>query len=312
VEALRDVRIVVVECDSAHASEALADCDLVKEHVDARADAQAVTDDLREQLEAMRTAPPGAAGARLTGGAGPRVSPPPRNGAANAPTAQQRAEAARAGGVGGANLDTSVMHQVAIQQRSAILAAREGKLVEAIRFQRETVELCEHHALLREALVHRVVLGSLVLQAGELEKARHIFHDAEEGAREHAFPLLRVQSRMAVASIDNLLQRPFDAAQGYAEAGNLASQEGQVILAIESYRLAGQCLLPGHPEQAVLAFQRALDVANAAPDQARASSVPEAARDLAKVCRDHRLHAQAESLEAQALAYENAALNPPA
>ncbi len=309
--ALSDVRMVIVECDSEHGREALADLELTTEHVDARAEEQNVTSDLRAQLEAMRTAPANATGSRLTGAAGPRVAPPPRLHDATKPSGEQVADAAQQSGIAHANLDASAMHQVAILQRAAIVAVREGRLVEAIHLQRETMELCERLSLVRESILHRLVLGSFALQAGELKQARQVYLQAEDAATRHQLPLFRIQSRMAVASIENLLRQRFDAAQSYAEAGNLASQEGQLILAIESYRLAGQCLLPEHPEQAVLAFQRALDVANAAPDQARASSVPEAARDLAKVCRDHGLHAQAASLDAQAQAFENAALSPP-
>lgn len=310
--ALSDVRIVIVECDSEHGRETLTDLELTTEHVNARTEEQNVTSDLRAQLDAMRTAPANATGARLTGAAGPRVAPPPRLHDARKPSAEEIADAAQQSGIASANLDAGAMHQVAILQRAAIVAVREGRLVEAIHLQRETMELCERLSLVRESILHRLVLGSFALQAGELKQARQVYLQAEEAATRHQLPLFRIQSRMAVASIENLLKQRFDAAQSYAEAGNLASQEGQLILAIESYRLAGQCLLPEHPEQAVLAFQRALDVANAAPDQARASTVPEAARDLAKVCREHGLHAQATSLEAQAVAYENAALGRPA
>ncbi|MFY1831922.1 hypothetical protein ACN47A_38760, partial [Myxococcus fulvus] len=74
------------------------------------------------------------------------------------------------------------------------------------------------------------------------------------------------------------------------------------LLAIEAWRLAGQIALQSAAEpQAVSCFKQAITLAQGSePQQAQLSSAPEAARQLASLCRLRGLEAQAVSLFEQA------------
>ena len=182
-----------------------------------------------------------------------------------------------------------------------------------MRHQREARDFCTAQGMHRESVVNELILGSYLLQGGSTDKALELYREARRRAEQHKLPEQTVQSQMAVAACLFILKRLDEAATAYAEAGNLGIEQKSVPLAIESFRMCGQIAASrGHLEQAGSAFRRALAAAESAPDVAGASSAPEAARQLAALCRKHGMTAQADSLEAQATAMEAAAVQPPA
>jgi tetratricopeptide (TPR) repeat protein len=307
------VRFVIVETDTTHGLELLEDHRAHLEHIDARVNDKAIADEARARLEAMKSAPAGASGARLAGAAGPDIAPPPRKNQPAPLTPAQAAEKAKELGIPAAYLQPDVMQRLNLMLMSAALAARDKNLPEAVRHQREARDFCTAQGMHRESVVNELILGSYLLQGGSTDKALELYREARRRAEQHKLPEQTVQSQMAVAACLFILKRLDEAATAYAEAGNLGIEQKSVPLAIESFRMCGQIAASrGHLEQAGSAFRRALAAAESAPDVAGASSAPEAARQLAALCRKHGMTAQADSLEAQATAMEAAAVQPPA
>ncbi|MBN1207044.1 MAG: hypothetical protein JXB05_19320 [Myxococcaceae bacterium] len=303
---LKKARFILVEADGPH-SEALAVA-LAKEaeRVDARPDEKQASQDMAQMLAAMASAPAGATGAQVLGAAGPRVAPPPRKGAPQPMSAAQREEVARELKVAPALLDPSFQQTLRLKVLTAAQALREGKAAQAVQEQREARDLCLKAGMKREAVTMELVLGGYVLQAKQTAQALEVFREARKRAEAHQFPELAVQAQLAQASTLLVLQRSEEAARAYSEAGKLGIAASAPVLAIEGYRMCGQLLAgAGKVAEATAAWKRALEVADKAPENERsASSAPEAARQLAALCRKHGLKVQADSLEAQAAALE--------
>ncbi|MFL5346269.1 MAG: hypothetical protein ACJ8AT_15885 [Hyalangium sp.] len=303
---LKKARLIVVEADGAHCEPlavALADAGM---RVDARPDEQQAREDMAQMLAAMASAPAGATGAQVIGAAGPRVAPPPRKGAPAPMSAAQREEMARELKVAPALLEPGFQQSLRLKVLAAAHALREGRPVQAVQEQREVRDLCLNAGLNREAVTMELILGGYVLQAKHPAQALEVFQAARKRAEAHQLPELAVQAQLSLASTLLVLQRSEEAAHAYAEAGKLGVGASVPVLAIEAYRMCGQILAgAGKTAEATSAWKQALAAAEkAAPEQRSASSAPEAARQLAELCRKHGLKAQADSLEAQATALE--------
>jgi tetratricopeptide (TPR) repeat protein len=306
------VRFVIVETDTEYGLELLEDHRAHLEHIDARVSEQAVADEAKARLEAMKSAPAGATGPRVMGAAGPDIAPPPRKNQPAPLTPEQAIAKAKELGIPAAYLQPDVMQRLNLLLMSAALAARDKNLVEAIRHQREARDFCSAQGMHRESVVNELILGSYLLQGGSTDKALELYREARKRAEEHKLSEQAVQSQLAVGACLFMLKRLDEAATAYAEAGNLGVEQKSIPLAIEAFRMCGQIAASrGHLEQAGSAFRRALAAAESAPDVAGSSSAPEAARQLAALCRKHNMTAQADSLEAQAAAMEAAAAQPP-
>lgn len=306
------VRFVVVESGTAHGLSLLEKHGAHMEHVDARVDDQRLADEAKARLEAMKSAPSGAGGARLIGAAGPDIAPPQRRGQPTALTREQAIEKARELGIPAAYLQPDVMQRLNLMLLSAALAAREKKLPEAVRYQREARDFCTAEGMHRESVINELILGSYVLQGGSTDRALDIYRDARRRADEHSLNEQSVQAQLAVGACLFVLKRLDEAALAYADAGNIGLEKKSIPLAIEAFRMSGQIAATrGHLEQAGTAFRRALAAAEGHPAEAGSSSAPEAARELAALCRKHGMTAQADSLELQAAAMEAAAIQPP-
>jgi tetratricopeptide (TPR) repeat protein len=307
---LRKARFILVEADGPHCEPLAVALAKEAERVDARPDDKKAGEDMAQMLAAMASAPAGATGARAVGAAGPRVDPPPRKGAPPPMSAALREQMARELKVEPALLDPSFQQTLRLKVLTAAHALREGKAAQAIQEQREARDMCLKAGLKREAVTMELVLGGYVLQAKQTPQALEVFRDARKRAEAHQLPELAVQAQLAQASTLLVLQRTDEAARAYAEAGKLGMAASAPVLAIEGYRMCGQLLAGlGKVTEATAAWKKALEAADKAPaDQRSASSAPEAARQLAALCRKHGLKAQADSLEAQAAALET----PPA
>ncbi|HEX8703420.1 MAG TPA: hypothetical protein VF815_31580 [Myxococcaceae bacterium] len=303
---LKKTRFILVEADGPHCEPLAVALAKEAERVDARPDDKKAAEDMAQMLAAMASAPAGATGARAVGAAGPRVAPPPRKGAPQPMSAAQREEMARELKVESALLDPSFQQTLRLKVLTAAHAMREGKAALAVNEQREARDMCLKAGLKREAVTMELVLGGYVLQAKQTAQALEVFRDARKRADAYQFPELAVQAQLAQASTLLVLQRSDEAARAYAEAGKLGMAASAPVLAIEGYRMCGQLLAgAGKVAEATAAWKKALEAADKAPpDQRSASSAPEAARQLAALCRKHGLKAQADSLEAQAAALE--------
>lgn len=309
---LSRIRFIVVETDTKHGAELVETHRSLMEYVDACVDTRAITGEDRARLEAMKSVPAGATGARVGGAAGPDLPPPRRRNQPSPLSHDQAAVKARELGIPAAYLQPDVMHRLHTMLTSAALAARDGKLSEAVRYQREARDFCIAHDMHRESIVNELVLGSYLLQSGNADKALETYRDARRRADAHNLCEQSVLAQMAVGSCLMVLGLHDEAASAYAEAGNLGIEGKSVALAIESFRMCGQIAASrGHIEEAGMAFRRALAVADANPHEAGGSSAPEAARQLAALCRKYGMSAQADALEAQAAALECAALKRP-
>ncbi|MDY7232219.1 hypothetical protein [Hyalangium rubrum] len=302
----RQARFILVETDGTHCEPLAVALAKKAERVDARPDEKQAGQDMAQMLAAMASAPVGATGAQVVGAAGPREAPPPRKGAPQPLAVDQREKMARELMLEPALLDPSFQQILRLKVLTAAHALREGKAAQAVQAQREARDMCLKAGLKREAVTMELVLGGYVLQAKQTAQALEVFRDARKRAEAHQLPELAVQAQLAQASTLLILQRSDEAARAYAEAGKLGMAAATPVLAIEGYRMCGQLLAgAGKVAEATAAWKKALEAADKAPsDQRSASSAPEAARQLAALCRKHGLKAQADSLEAQAVALE--------
>lgn len=216
---LRKARIIVVEADEAHCVPLVESLGRQAEHVDASVKEEAAREDMAQMLAAMASAPPGATGARLVGAAGPRVVPPPRPGAAAPLSIAQREKLAQKLNVTPALLDAEFQQTLRRKVFSAAQALREGKLVQAVKEQREARDLCLTAGLVREAISLELVLGGYVLQAGQSSLALEIFREARGRAEAQQFREMALQAQLSQASTLLMLQRIEEAILVYAEVG---------------------------------------------------------------------------------------------
>ena len=310
---LDGARFVLVEPDADHSGELRERLGSAAESIDARPDEAALRAELAAQLSEARAAAPGADASHLAGGAAPAVQPPPRVKQPAAPGPAERGEQARALGLAPATFDPQFAQRLRVLVLSAASAMSTGAIGDALKLQREAIDLCLSNGLAREAIVNELILGGYGLQAGARESALEVFRAARQRADSVSAPQLAVQASLAEASTLLLLKRVDDAIRMYSSTGALAVASGATVFAIEAYRTAGQLLLSqGMTELAARTFRNAIDAAGTLDaDAQRATSAPEAARALAALCRRHNLVAQAESLEAQATAIENAPVATP-
>ncbi|RKG96085.1 hypothetical protein D7V97_36110, partial [Corallococcus sp. CA053C] len=312
---LARARWVVVESDGPHLTTLVQSLGAQAESVDARVSDAAVAGNMAQVLAAMTAASAGATGFQAIGAAGPRADPPPRQvSTASLNQAQPQGgvdggmqKGATFMGIPSALMDKEFQKALRLKVFGAAHSLREGRAAEAVREQTEARDLCLAAGLMREACTLEVALGGYVMQAGQPQKALQLFREAGARATSQGLPEVAVQAQLAQGAALLTLQRTDDAVIAYSEAGRLGMEGSSPVLAIEGYRMAGQLLAArGRLQEATFAWRRALETAEkASPDERRSSTAPEAARQLASLCRKHGLKAQAESLEAQALVLES-------
>ncbi|RKH63768.1 hypothetical protein D7V93_08305 [Corallococcus llansteffanensis] len=323
---LARVRWIVVEADGPHLAPLVQSLGTQADSVDVRVNDTAVAKNMTQILAAMATVPTVATGFQAVGAAGPRVAPPPRHNDRQPvdrsaqkgplppdPSPAPMGDAASSrGNIGGGSgkeplsmgvptalMDKDFQKALRLKVFGAAHALREGRTTDAVREQTEARDLCVAAGLIREACTLDVALGGYVMQAGQPQRALQLFREAGTHATNHGLPDVAVQAQLAQGATLLTLQRTDDAAIAYAEAGRLGLEGASPVLAIEGFRMAGQLLAAnGRLQEATFAWRRALETAEkASPEEKRSSTAPEAARQLAALCRKHGLKAQAESLE---------------
>ena len=280
--------------------------------VDARLDDDSAREGLRARVASMGAAPDGATGARLLGGAGPRVAPPPRGEVvadADAATEQRGCgceSLARAGLPEGLSRP-GVGRELGSLMLGAALALRRGDPVEAVRDQRGAMELCRREGLVRESILLELMLASALVQLKRPELALETIEEARSRADDEELHELVIQALLARAMVQALEKRPMEAAETYERAGRLAQERGFAVLAIEAYRVCGQILVAqDRIDLGVASWKRALELADGSdPELVSQSSAAEMARTLASLCRKHGLTDRALELEARAETFEN-------
>lgn len=239
------------------------------------------------------------------GMAGPvGVIPPPRVGDPPPLPKEQRDAALKARGIEPALLDRAPEIRVKVLQAS--IAMKEGRGAEAVQRQREARDLCEGIGQPDLWVIVQVTLASYLGGIGQRGLAKREIQLAIERARAHELGRLEAQSHLALGMLHALDDETGDAIQSYTEAAKVAERAGEPLLAIEGWRTAGQLALAHDQDQpAASAFQQALRVAAALPPaDAKGSSAPEAARQLAGIYDRRGMAAQAASLHVQADAIE--------
>lgn len=188
----------------------------------------------------------------------------------------------------------------------AALAMKNGGGHEAVRMQREALDLATSLKLVEVAVICQIALASYLSGLDQREDALFELRAAIELAEQHQLGLQEAQARLAMALLHALDRRFSDAAREYVACARRAEAVNVPLIAIEAWRLAGQLALQLDAEpQAVSCFQEAIRVAEGAEAATvQLSSAAEAARKLAAVCRDRGLIVQASSLFEQADAME--------
>ena len=254
----------------------------------------------RDLAAMMQPADPAHFGTAFPVGVQPprRVDDPP-------PLAKPERDAAlRAAGIDPAMLE--VAPQIRTKVLGAALAMKAGQGDAALVQQRDARDLCASVGLFELQVIMQVTLASYLSGLDQREAAKRELLDATALAR--AKGLLRVESQahLALGLLHGLDRAYPTAIQSYVDAAKTAEAGEEPILAIESWRMAGQLAAQiGQDDAAVNALREALRVATGVPTAAQQStSAPEAARQLAALCERHGMQAQAASLHAQADAME--------
>lgn len=236
------------------------------------------------------------------GRVGPRVAAPPRKSAPADPTPEMRHSAAAGVDLPPSALEPEFMDELRQRILTAANRMASGDALGAIEAQAEAVALSDRAGLKPQTVQLRLVLGGYLLQMGAKQKAVSCFEQCRIDAEREGLGDQAVQSEMARGSALLLSGRREEAVAAYAAAGQIGAGMGAKTLAIEAYRMAGQLLLElKREEDAIRALLRAIELAEGAESvDLLASTAPEAARQLAAICRKRRMFAQAESLEAQA------------
>ena len=179
----------------------------------------------------------------------------------------------------------------------------------AVSLQANAVRACA--TIPRLSALLELTLGTYRLQAGDEIGARKTFQQV--AMRAEAAGLLDLACFALTAwgaSLAPSTSRPDirEAAAHYTRAGEVAQTAGEPLLAVESFRMAGQLAArAGDESGAITAWQRALAAASAAPlEVAALSSGPLVARTLAKLLLTHGSSAAANSLLSQADEMERA------
>lgn len=247
----------------------------------------------------------GGADAARFGVAGPvGVTPPPRVGDPPPLPKEQRDEALRARGIEPALIDRAPEIRVKVLQAS--IAMKEGRGPEAVQRQREARDLCDGVGQPELWVILQVTLASYLGGIGQRAVAKRELQLAIERARTHELGRLQAQSHLALGMLHALDDETGPAIQSYTEAAKVAEQADEPLLAIEAWRTAGQLALAhGQDPAAASALQQAIRLAaELPPADAKGSSAPEAARQLAGIYDRRGMSAQAASLYVQADALE--------
>lgn len=198
--------------------------------------------------------------------------------------------------------EPTIFERIRRHVTSAMALQGSRQPVAAVAEIREARDLCFLHGRDEDGIRLELMLGGLVLAAGDPDAAVRVYATATTHAVEHERPILAAQSEMARGTVLRSLAHPAEAAEAFARAGRFAEDDGEVLVALDCYRSSGECALAaGLVPQAAEAWQRGVTIASKADEPiARTGSVVELAEELARLCEQHGLIEQARSLRAHA------------
>jgi hypothetical protein len=253
-------------------------------------DGEAQQRELGELLDAAAQAPSGASPEVQAGGAGPLdVCAPPRFGhpARDAELPPEFAAALKAElGPAAALVGPAGL---LLKQRvfGAANAIQKGRFPDALRLQGEARDQCYSAGLTRLALLLETTRASYLFAASQKKPAKAAFEQAAERAEGTGLFDLAAQAFLGAASLCAVERDWYAAALLANRAGRAGEQSGEMALAIEAYRCAGQFALrvgAGSEKVAIDRWRRAIEIAKESPPEvSRHSSAPVVARALAKI-----------------------------
>lgn len=217
---------------------------------------------------------------------------------------EQRDAALRASGIEPVLLERAPEIRVKVLQAS--IAMKDGRGVEAVERQRQARDLSADVGKPELWVILQVTLASYLSGTGQRGLAKRELGQAIEQARAHELGRLEAQSQLALGMLHALDDEPAEAVRAYTAAAHVAERTGEPLLAIEAWRTAGQLAARhGQDPAATSALQQALRLASDLPPATvKATSAPEAARQLAAIYDRRGMTAQAASLYVQADAME--------
>ncbi len=294
------VRFVLVERETCSIGPALAAATRAS-HARALVDEDEALSELEAKLDAASAATADAPSFAQNGAAWPKGALPP--GSAGRAERRSASVAAIAASLGlPAGLFGHALRDLRNQVLRGALALRRGDPIAAARHQGQAAKAAMAAGLDREATLMEMLVASYLVAAEQRGMARERYQACADRALSKRWFDLAAQSLMAIGSL-HLVDRDRSAASvAYGWAGRAAKDGGHDGLAIEGYRMAGQCAgEDGNEEMAARLFSEALAIAHPMePAAAGRTSAPVAARQLA----DHFEHLgarpQAASLRAQA------------
>jgi tetratricopeptide (TPR) repeat protein len=223
---------------------------------------------------------------------------------------EQRDAALRAEGIDPALIDKGP--EIRAKALGASIAMKDGRGAEAIEQQRQVRDLFASVGQHELQVIAQITLASYLSGLEQRPAAKRELQAAIEVSRTHGLLRPESQAHLALGLLHALDEEHPAAVRAYADAGRTAEAAGEPMLAIESWRMAGQ--LTGKLRQddaAVRAFGEALRIAEGTPPaQLERSSAPEAARQLAALYERRGMQAQAASLHVHADAMERGEETP--
>jgi len=304
---LPHARWILVEREACSLTAATAEATLAA-HARALVDEDEACRELEAKLDAASAASMDAPAAAQGGGAWPEGALPP----GSEGRAQRRgaAVASVAASLGlPAGLFTHAARDLRAQVLRGALALRRGDPAAAARHQSWAAQAAVKAGLDREATLMEMVLASYLVAAEQRGLALERYQACAERANDQGWLDLAAQSLMAIGAL-HLLDRDRSAASvAYGWAGRAGRDGGHDELAIEGFRMAGQCAAEdGNQDMAARLFTEALSIASPMGDAAAGqTSAPVAARQLADCFERLGSRPQAASLRAQADRMEAAA-----
>jgi tetratricopeptide (TPR) repeat protein len=221
-------------------------------------------------------------------------------------------EQLRAGGLSPAYLKGGALLMRRLMLGAA-LALRQHRASDAIELQARTADLCGQMQMPKEQVIQLLVLGGYQLAANQPGAARDTYQRAAELAAGEGLALQQAQAELGLGMLDAMAQKP-DAMTHYAAAGRLSQQADAVPLAIECFRMTGQCASDhGASERALEHWAHALALSETlSADVRRTTSAADIARLLANAQQARGHHAEANRLHRHAFEIERGAPPHPA
>jgi tetratricopeptide (TPR) repeat protein len=152
----------------------------------------------------------------------------------------------------------------------------------------------------------KITLASYLSGAQRRTEALDVLREAIAFCEERALAMQHAQALLATGMLWAVEKNFVESVRAFSDGGRVAERAGEVLLALECWRLAGQMSLYGKNETAaVQCFREAIRIAEGSDaTTVQRSSAADSARALADMLRARGMNAQSQSLFDQADAME--------